>query len=76
MIAEKGFNEAVITGGKLCSSFIKENLIDEVWIDLMPKILSDGIKLFEGEELDIALDLVELKRHNDNEILLKYKVRK
>lgn len=77
LLQEQGFNEALITGGgKLNSSFIKENLIDEIYIDIEPTILGKGIKLFSDGDFEANLELIETKKLSPNEIQLHYKVKK
>ena len=51
LLKKKGFKEVLIGGGgKLNASFMKENLVDEMIIDIEPLIFGKGIKLFaEGD---------------------------
>ncbi len=72
MLENKGLNTVIITGGLLCASFMKENLVDEIWVNLMPKVFTDGIKLFDGN-FDANLKLLEVKKSGD-EVELKYRV--
>ncbi len=74
MLKEKGFNEVMVTGGHLSASFMKAKLVDEIWIDLMPRVFTNGIKLFDGEYFDANLKLLEVKKFGENEIQLRYKV--
>jgi len=45
-----GHKSLYIDGGKTIQSFLKEDLIDEMIITLVPKILSEGISLFENDD--------------------------
>lgn len=74
MLEKKGFNEAIITGGHLSSSFMKEKLVDEIWIDLMPRVFTTGVRLFDGDYFDADLKLLKVKKIAENEIQLRYKV--
>ena len=74
MLENKGFSKVIITGGQLSASFMKEKLVDEIWIDLMPKIFTNGIRLFDGEYFDADLKLLSVKKFSENEIQLRYKV--
>jgi len=74
MLKKKGFGKVIITGGHLSSSFMKEKLVDEIWIDLMPRVFTTGVKLFDGEYFDARLRLLKVKRFAKNEIQLRYKV--
>jgi dihydrofolate reductase len=43
----KDFAEIIVAGGgNLNASFMKENLVDEIYLDVEPIILGKGIKLF------------------------------
>lgn len=74
LLAKRGFNKVIITGGHLSASFMKEKLVDEIWIDLMPRALTTGIKLFDGDYFDAELQLLKVKRRPENEVQLRYKV--
>lgn len=74
MLENKGFSEVIVTGGHLSSSFMKEGLVDEIWVDLMPRVFTSGIKLFDGVYFDANLKLLEVKRFAENEVRLKYRV--
>ncbi len=72
-----GFKEAIVAGGSILnSSFIKENLIDEIYVDIEPIVLGNGIKLFEDSNFEVKLELLETKKISENEIQLHYKVLK
>jgi dihydrofolate reductase len=64
----------VAGGGILNASFIKESLIDEVYIDIEPIILGNGIKLFNGDDFEVKLELLNTKQLSSNELQLHYKV--
>jgi dihydrofolate reductase len=72
MLEGMGFKKAVVTGGRLSASFMKEGLVDEVWIDLMPRIFGKGIALFSGD-FDTNVELLSANT-SGNEVQLRYKV--
>jgi dihydrofolate reductase len=73
----KSFEEVILAGGgDLNGSFLKENLIDEIYLDIEPIVLGKGIKLFENGGTEVKLELLETKKITDNEIQLHYKVLK
>ncbi|MEK6910066.1 MAG: dihydrofolate reductase family protein [Candidatus Aenigmatarchaeota archaeon] len=74
MLEKKGFNKVVVTGGHVSASFMKEKLVDEIWIDLMRRVFTTGIRLFDGEYFDADLKLLKVKRFAENEVQLRYKV--
>ena len=74
MLEKKGFETTIVTGGALSASFLKEKLVDEIWIDVMPRVFTNGIPLIGGDQLDVQLELMDVKRPVKNEIQLRYKV--
>jgi len=74
-LAQKGFVTAFLAGGgQLNTSFIKENLLDEIYLDVEPLLLGKGIKVFAEGNFDIELELIESKKLNKNTVQLHYKV--
>lgn len=63
-------------GGILNASFLAENLVDEIYIDIEPAILGKGIPLFNGPDFDRSLKLLGTKNLSENEIQLHYEVLK
>ncbi len=73
MLKNKGFNKAIVTGGHLSASFMREKLVDEIWIDVMPRVFGKGTMLFDGAYFDADLKLLNVRRIK-NEVQLRYKV--
>lgn len=72
-----GFEKVVVAGGgTLNASFVEENLVDEIFIDIEPIILGQGIPLFKNKDFERNLKLVGQKKISDNEIQLHYEVLK
>jgi dihydrofolate reductase len=77
MLEEKGFSEAFLAGGgQLNTAFLKENLIDEIYLDVEPLLFGKGVKVFAESDFDIELELIESKPLNKNTVQLHYKVLK
>lgn len=74
MLEKKGFSKVIVSGGHLSASFMKEKLVDEIWIDVMPRVFTKGVRLFEGDDFDADLELLEVKKSAKNEVQLRYKV--
>lgn len=73
----KDFSEVVVAGGGILnSSFMKKGLIDEIYLDVEPKVLGKGIQLFSLEEFEYDLELLDMKNLNKNTVQLHYKVKK
>lgn len=48
-IENKGYNEIAVLGGqKVYTYFLKEDLLDELYIIIEPLIFGDGLTMFEG----------------------------
>lgn len=63
-------------GGILNASFLAENLVDEIYIDIEPAVVGKGIQLFNGPDFDRKLKLIGTKKLSENEIQLHYEVQK
>ncbi len=64
----------VCGGGGLNSSFMKENLVDELYLDVEPIVFGKGIGLFSEYDFSTGLKLIGTRRLSKNEIQLHYKV--
>ena len=74
-LEREGIKKVCISGGGgLNSSFIKENLIDEMYLDVEPTLLGKGIKVFADADFDRKLKLLDIKKLSKNEVQLHYKV--
>jgi len=75
MLEQKGFTAAFLAGGgQLNASFAKEGLIDEIYLDVEPLILGQGIKIFADADFEFWLELIDFKKLNKNTIQLHYRV--
>ncbi|CAF1643821.1 unnamed protein product [Didymodactylos carnosus] len=64
----------LVGGGQLISSFINNNLVDELILTVIPIILGKGIQLFQNLNQQITkLQLEECKHYPDGIVQLKYK---
>ncbi len=75
---ELKINSVLVEGGaNLFSQFVEEDLFDDLYFFIAPKIIGDGLKPFVGfkiKNLDKAKDLkFEYQKNLDNDILLYYK---
>jgi dihydrofolate reductase len=75
-IKKTGEETVLIVGGaKIATSFLRENLIDELWLTIEPRIFGTGGAFVTDEKLDIKLKLLSITKGNDEGTLLtKYKV--
>lgn len=71
----KDQTEVIVAGGaKLNASFMKENLIDEIYLDIEPAIIGKGIPLFVGENFNVELKFLGQEMLSKNEIQLHYEI--
>ncbi|MDP4230825.1 MAG: dihydrofolate reductase family protein [Bacteroidota bacterium] len=72
----EGNKQVLLVGGPhLATAFLKENLVDELWLTLEPKIFGTGSNFAVDEELDIKLKLLESEKVNEQGTLItKYAV--
>lgn len=76
-LEDQGLKKILLCGGTFVNSmFLKENLIDEIQLTIEPKIFGQGLHLFDKIDADLDLELIEIKKLNDNTINLLYKVKK
>src|SRR3989344_202344 len=75
-LEKKGFKKVIVTCGHLSASFMKEKLVDEIWIDLMPRLFTNGINLFEGENFEAKLKLLKVQKFSSDIVHLRYAVAK
>lgn len=73
---KKGFKTMVVVGGShVATSFLKEQLIDELWLTIEPKIFGTGGNFVIEENLDINLKLTSCEKVNEQGTLItKYAV--
>ncbi len=77
ILHKKGFETIMVCGGGGSNaSFMKENLIDEIYLDIEPVTFGKGVHLFAESEFEAKLKLLEIKKLSDDEIQLHYQVLK
>jgi dihydrofolate reductase len=79
----EGFEQAMIVGGgKLAKSFLEEQLIDELYVTVEPVLFGHGVPFIESgdfleeENLQANLKLLEVIKLSEDEIQLRYLVKK
>jgi len=75
VLQEKGFTIALVGGGQeLNTAFLKEELLDEMYLDIEPFIFGSGISLFSKESIKHKLILLGINKYNQNSLQLHYKI--
>lgn len=73
---KEGHQQLLVVGGAhVATSFLKEELIDELWLTIEPRIFGMGGSFVIEEKLDIKLRLISLKKVNEQgTLIVKYQV--
>lgn len=64
-----------VGGGEVSGRCLRLGLADEVRYSIMPVVIGDGIRFFDGLEKDVALHLAEAKAYKSGMVALRYEVR-
>jgi dihydrofolate reductase len=74
----RGHQQMLVVGGPhVATSFLKEQLIDELWLTIEPKIFGMGENFATDAKLDINLRLIQSEKVNDQGTLItKYAILK
>jgi dihydrofolate reductase len=75
---KNGYDLMLIVGGPhIATSFLKGQLVDEIWLTIEPKIFGTGGNFVIEEKLDIDLGLISCEKVNEEGTLItKYAVHK
>lgn len=68
----EGARRVYVDGGQVISSFLREGLIDELTISIVPILLGRGIRLFQGELPRRALRLAAQRSWPSGLVQLRY----
>ena len=63
-------------GGALAGEALRRGLADEVRYSIMPVLIGDGIRFFEGLDRDVPLHLMEAKAYRSGMVALRHEVRR
>jgi len=70
----RGFSTVILGGGAtIYGLFLKEGLIDELWLTVEPKVFGEGLSLFSGADVNLNLELLDVAKLDKNVVQLKYK---
>jgi dihydrofolate reductase len=72
--SEQGKNIFIDGGAEIVNELLKENLIDEFIISVIPILVGNGIKLFKDGGHEQKLDLISTKQFDKGLIQLHYKL--
>jgi dihydrofolate reductase len=64
-----------VGGGVVCGQCLRLGLADEVRYSVLPILIGDGIRFFEGLDRDVPLHLAEVKAYKNGTVELGYEIR-
>jgi dihydrofolate reductase len=70
---ERGRNIWLMGGGELAREFLKDGLVDEIYLGVVPVLLGDGLAAFPPGFSQLDFKLLENKTYSRGLISLKYK---
>jgi dihydrofolate reductase len=65
-----------VGGGAVSGACLRLGLADEVRYSIMPVLIGDGLRFFDGLDRDVALHLVEVKAYKTGMVALRHEVRR
>ena len=68
----RGFEKLYIDGGKTIQNFLREDLVDEMTITIIPVLLGDGIPLFSHNSRSLEFSCVNTKIYLDKIVQNKF----
>jgi dihydrofolate reductase len=77
-LSNHGYKKVLLVGGSIINGlFLKNNLVDELYLTIEPKLFGNGKNIVENQLLNISLKLISVKKLNKiGTLLLKYQVNK
>jgi dihydrofolate reductase len=77
-LKREGYEQMTLLGGpKVATSFLKEELVDELWLTMEPVIFGTGEKLVSEGKLDIKLKLLSTDKVNEQgTLIIKYSIQR
>lgn len=71
-----GWARAYVDGGHLVQSFLREGLIEDLIISVMPVLIGSGISLFGPLERDVDLELIRTEPFGAGLLQMHYRVKR
>ncbi|MBD0369102.1 MAG: dihydrofolate reductase [Flavisolibacter sp.] len=71
---KEGKNIFIDGGAQVINELLKNNLVDEMYISIIPILLGDGISLFKNERPENRLELKEAKPYESGLVQLHYTI--
>lgn len=71
---EPGKDIWLMGGGELAGSLLSEGVVDEIGLNIHPVLLGKGIPFFQGVQLQLNLELLSTKAHQNGCVQVEYRV--
>ncbi|MEZ6029585.1 MAG: dihydrofolate reductase family protein [Hyphomonadaceae bacterium] len=65
----------VVGGGAVAGEVLRRRLADEVRYSILPVVIGDGVRFFEGLDRDVLLHLMEVKAYRSGMVALRHSIR-
>lgn len=76
-LAKREYEQVVLGGGSQINKlFLEQDLVDEIYLTIEPKLFGSGHPLLAECQIDLDLELVHMTNLTKDSILLHYKVKK
>ena len=69
-------NVWVVGGAYTANDFIRQKLVDEIRISILPILLGEGLPFFDLKDMEQSLSLYDVKAYKNGMVELNYKVEK
>lgn len=73
-LSEQGWQRAYVDGGKIIQSFMREGLIDDMTVTIVPILIGAGKRMFGALDADIDLHLLDAKSFPSGLVTSRYRV--
>ena len=73
-LSEQGWKRAYIDGGKIIQSFMREGLIADMTVTIVPILIGEGKRMFGPLDADIDLQLLESNSFPSGLVTSRYEV--
>ncbi|MGJ8584411.1 MAG: dihydrofolate reductase family protein [Marinosulfonomonas sp.] len=73
-LSEQGWERAYIDGGKIIQSFLRDGLVVDMSITIVPILIGDGKRMFGALKTDLDLELLESNTFPSGLVNARYRV--
>ena len=73
--SEPGKDIWLMGGGELAGSLLNEGVVDEIGLNIHPVLLGKGIPLFQGLVIQVDLELIASKAHQNGCVQVDYRLK-